>query len=128
MRLISLLLLIIPLQCFSQRKNVVECDVFYHMIISNDDVFIMDIRMLEDYQKERITNAYWAGTKESFKPFLLEIDKKSPILLYCEIGKRSKECSKWLQTLGYENVYELKGGFCEWIKNAYPVDSSPIKQ
>lgn len=127
MRLI-LLLLIIPLQCYSQSKNVVECDVFYNMITSNDDIFIMDIRMLDNYQKERITDAYWGGTKESFKSLLLEIDKKSPILLYCEMGKRSKECSKWLKSLGYKNVYELRGGFCEWIKNGYPLDSSPVKQ
>ncbi len=127
MRLI-LLLLLIPWQCYSQKNNVVECDVFYQMIISNDDVNVVDIRMQEDYQKERIINAYWGGTKESFKPFLLEIDKKSRILLYCEIGKRSKECSKWLHSLGYKNVYELRGGICEWIKNGYPMDSSPIIQ
>jgi len=44
-------------------------------------------------------------------------DKKSPILLYCAHANRSKSLGKGLIEMGFENVYELKGGIENgWIK------------
>ncbi|WP_292658671.1 rhodanese-like domain-containing protein [Nitratifractor sp.] len=38
-------------------------------------------------------------------------DKKSPFILYCAHANRSKAVGQWLsEKLGYEKVYELKGG------------------
>ena len=44
-------------------------------------------------------------------------DKKTPILLYCAHANRSKSLGKGLVEMGFENVYELKGGIENgWIK------------
>jgi rhodanese-related sulfurtransferase len=38
-------------------------------------------------------------------------DKKTPFILYCAHANRSKAVGKWLSDkLGYQKVYELKGG------------------
>ncbi len=44
-------------------------------------------------------------------------NKKEPILLYCAHANRSKSLGQGLEQMGFENVYELKGGIENgWIK------------
>jgi rhodanese-related sulfurtransferase len=44
-------------------------------------------------------------------------DKKQPILIYCAHANRSKSLGQGLINMGFENVYELKGGIENgWIK------------
>jgi len=44
-------------------------------------------------------------------------DKKQPILIYCAHAERSKVLGKGLEQMGFEHVYELKGGIENgWIK------------
>ena len=44
-------------------------------------------------------------------------DKKEPILLYCAHANRSKALGQGLEQMGFENVYELKGGIENgWLK------------
>ena len=45
-------------------------------------------------------------------------DKKEPILIYCAHANRSNALGQGLQQMGFENVYELKGGIENgWIKS-----------
>jgi len=38
-------------------------------------------------------------------------DKNSPVILYCAHANRSKAVGHWLsEKMGYEKIYELKGG------------------
>ncbi len=37
-------------------------------------------------------------------------DKKTPFFLYCAHANRSKVVGKWLTSLDFKKVYELKGG------------------
>jgi len=44
-------------------------------------------------------------------------DKKEPILIYCAHANRSKSLGQGLVQMGFENVYELKGGIENgWMK------------
>ena len=44
-------------------------------------------------------------------------DKKEPILIYCAYASRTKALGEGLERMGFENVYELKGGIENgWIK------------
>jgi rhodanese-related sulfurtransferase len=45
-------------------------------------------------------------------------DKKEPIIIYCAHANRTKSLGEGLTQMGFENVYELKGGIENgWIKN-----------
>jgi rhodanese-related sulfurtransferase len=41
-------------------------------------------------------------------------DKKTPIVVYCQTGARSLNASQYLQTHGFEHVYNLPGGVSGW--------------
>lgn len=44
-------------------------------------------------------------------------DKKEPILIYCAHANRSKALGQGLEHMGFEHVYELKGGIENgWMK------------
>jgi len=44
-------------------------------------------------------------------------DKKQPFIIYCAHANRSKTLGKGLIQMGFENVYELKGGIENgWLK------------
>ena len=52
-----------------------------------------------------------------FKLGHLVKNKKEPILLYCAHANRSKSLGQGLEQMGFENVYELKGGIENgWMK------------
>ena len=45
---------------------------------------------------------------------LLDLDKKTPIVLYCHHGNRSRSAAERLLREGYTNVYNLEGGIDAW--------------
>lgn len=108
--------------------TVLDCDVFFKEVYENGKSKLFDLRGSEEFNKERLVDAILVDTKEKFLVYLNDIDKNTKIFLYCEKGKRSIECSQWLRDLGYTNVFQLKGGFINWKKSGFPIDSEKVKQ
>jgi ubiquinone/menaquinone biosynthesis C-methylase UbiE/rhodanese-related sulfurtransferase len=49
-------------------------------------------------------------------------DPKTPIIVYSDDGRRSVLAALRLQQLGYQNVWNLHGGFRAWHGNAYQIE------
>ena len=43
-----------------------------------------------------------------------KLDKSKPVLLYCSAGGRSAKASKIFDSLGFKEIYDLKGGYLSW--------------
>ncbi len=84
-------------------------------LLKVDDVQLVDVRTLEEYESGFIANAqnidYYSPTLDEDLKIL---DKKKPVILYCRSGKRSRDCSEKLIEAGFQKVYNLKGGILEW--------------
>jgi len=52
-----------------------------------------------------------------FKSAIPQLDKNTPVMLYCAGGNRSSEAAKQLNDAGFKEVYDLQGGVTAW-KNA----------
>jgi sulfur-carrier protein adenylyltransferase/sulfurtransferase len=50
-------------------------------------------------------------------------DRSREIVVYCAGGSRSAFAAKSLGELGYENVSSLAGGFTDWKRNGFPVET-----
>jgi len=47
----------------------------------------------------------------------IQFDKSKPLYIYCAAGGRSSKASSQMVLEGFDEVYNLVGGYREWIKN-----------
>lgn len=75
-----------------------------------DEVLIIDVRSPEEYQAGHIENAININI-EGFEDNLgiIEDKKDSPIILYCNSGKKSGEAAEILVNNGFKNVTNAEG-------------------
>ena len=52
----------------------------------------------------------------------LPADKTAKIVLYCRSGRMSQIAAEKLVTLGYTNIWNLKGGMVEWEGAGYDIE------
>jgi len=82
-------------------------------MMESQDVIIVDVRTQAEYNEGYIENAILIPN-ESISEAPRELpDKDAIILVYCRSGKRSKEASDKLVSLGYTNIYDF-GGIIDW--------------
>jgi len=74
---------------------------------------ILDIREIADYEQGHIPGAINITLKElGYRLFTL--DKTKDIIVYCEIGQRSKIACEILTNAGFKDVYNLTDGLEAW--------------
>lgn len=83
----------------------------------------LDIREQEELGTGVLPNSVRVprGLLEMLAPVRLP-DPQTNIIVYGDDGRRSALAAQRLQELGYQNVWNLQGGFRAWLNNAYPVD------
>jgi rhodanese-related sulfurtransferase len=111
--------------CTAQTKTSLLADEF-EKAIAKGPVQILDVRTPGEYASGHIKNtllANWNDTKE-FERRIAFVDKKKPVYVYCLAGGRSAAAAEKMRGLGYENVYELKGGINAWKAGNKPVEAA----
>lgn len=84
------------------------------------DMFLLDVRKLNDYKKKYIkdSNHIWVGEV----PLKLnEIPKDQEVIIYCDSGYKSTIAASILQKNGYNSVKSVLGSMGAWLKARYPV-------
>ena len=86
-------------------------------------VFV-DVREREEWEEGAVPGAVHIprGQLESRIEGLVP-DRGTELVLYCAGGTRSAFAAKSLGELGYENVTSLIGGFTDWKRNGYPIET-----
>ncbi len=64
-----------------------------------------------------------ARVTANFMPdFTSAIDKNSPVILICRTGNRTRKLARHLiEEKGYTNIYNVRDGIDQWIKDGNPV-------
>ncbi len=79
------------------------------------DVQLIDVRTPEEYKGGKIGNAKNIDFYSAdFKAMISKLDKSKPTLVYCAAGGRSGETAEMMESLGFKEVYDLKGGYNAW--------------
>ena len=118
-----LFFLLFPIFIFSQ-----EIDSFYELVsydiyknkISTKDALVFDVRTTEEFNLGHIKGSINIDfyDEKLFVDFFEKINKTKPIYIYCRSGNRSKKSSEILKKIGFVKVYDLLGGYKNWIKNS----------
>ncbi len=85
---------------------------FYIEDVENieDDSIILDVRTDEEFRRGNLDNSIKISIDE-LRENLNNIDKSKKIYLYCRIGQRGYIAERILRQNGFENVYNLSGGY-----------------
>ena len=99
----------------SSKATLLTPDKAKELISQTPDLVIIDVRTPEEFREGHIKKAKNMPLDElqadlEKKP----LKKDTPILLYCRTGHRSRTATKILDKLGYEKIYDLRGGYVSW--------------
>ena len=91
---------------------------------SSEPPLFLDVREREEWEEGAIPGALHVprGQLESHIEGLLP-DRAREIVVYCAVGARSAFAAKSLEELGYEQVSSLAGGFTDWKRNGFDVET-----
>lgn len=82
------------------------------LIKKEKDLIILDIRT-----KSEVASGKIPGSKNidiydgKFQSEIDKLDRNKKYLVYCAAGGRSKSACGLMDKMGFQNIYELKGGF-----------------
>ncbi|MCZ8196626.1 MAG: rhodanese-like domain-containing protein [Flavobacterium sp.] len=85
--------------------------------LKNDaNAVILDVRTEEEWNEGFIPNAVFNDIYkgQGFIYRLEELDKTKNYYVYCKAGGRSGQACSIMNQMGFENTYNLEGGFMNW--------------
>lgn len=81
------------------------------MIMKNDqNAILIDVRSRQEYKEKHLEGSINISLYDIERGNYKIEDKNSTIILYCELGKRSRRAMEILKKKGYTKVYQLEGG------------------
>ncbi len=91
---------------------------------SSEPPLFLDVREREEWEEGYVPGALHVprGQLESRIEGLLP-DRSREVVVYCSGGSRSAFAAKSLTELGYERVSSLTGGFTDWKRNGFDVET-----
>ncbi|WP_219006582.1 rhodanese-like domain-containing protein [Aquimarina litoralis] len=101
-----------------EKIEVIDVSVIKREVLGKDVQFI-DIRTPKEYQEGFIDDAVNISyaNKETFTSKFEKLNKQRPIYIYCYSGWRSHRAAKLLVSLGFNKVYDFKGGYKAWTES-----------
>jgi len=99
----------------SDKFEVLDKNAF-KVAIRQKKVQLVDVRTPREYKGGHIGKAINIDLFQggSFKKAFEKLDKNKPIYLYCRSGSRSRKAAQKILDMGFEKVYDLKGGYMRW--------------
>ena len=85
--------------------------------IDKSEYCIIDVRGHKEYLEWHINGAINIPLSD-IRRKIISVNKQEKILLYCQSGIRSVRAARILERLGYEKIYNLKGGLENNISEA----------
>lgn len=83
---------------------------------SDENAVILDVRTADEWNEGYISNAVNIDIYKG-QGFIYEVDaldKTKNYYVYCKAGARSDQACQIMNQLGFENTYNLLGGFMNW--------------
>ncbi|WP_026376537.1 thiosulfate sulfurtransferase GlpE [Aestuariibacter salexigens] len=88
-----------------------------HSYINTGEPVVVDIRDPQTFAAGHIEGAFHLNN-DSLPAFMQQTSKQTPVIVCCYHGISSQQAAQFLVQQGYENVFNLDGGFEAWRQNA----------
>ncbi|MFA6078002.1 MAG: rhodanese-like domain-containing protein [Candidatus Paceibacterota bacterium] len=77
---------------------------------------LLDVRTEDEFLDGHIPGAINIEIGEMSDEDIEQLDKEKTYVLYCRSGGRSSRAAQMLEALDFGDVYNLEGGYMEWVK------------
>ena len=81
--------------------------------LEQGEAAFLDIRVPDSYEAAHIPGAILVNDA-NVEEFVAATDKTRTHIVYCYHGITSQSGAAYFQANGFEDVYSMDGGFCEW--------------
>lgn len=89
--------------------------------VAKDDYVFLDAREEEEYKVSHIDGAIHVGFKDFDLEKVEQLEKDTPIVIYCSIGYRSEIIGDKLKKAGFTSVHNMYGSIFEWVNQHHPL-------
>ncbi len=112
--IVSIFLAIVS--CEKKTVNITNITQQAFAKVSLEDIQLLDVRRPEEFSQGTIEGAISVNFYDDdfVKQVQSKLDKDKPLYIYCAAGGRSSKASSKLVLVGFEEVYNLKGGYNAW--------------
>ena len=84
---------------------------------------VLDVRTRKEYDAGHLRGATNIDvTQPDFQQKVAALDKKTPYLIHCASGVRSRRACQALERKGFAHLYNLEGGIKAWEESGKPVE------
>lgn len=95
--------------------------------IKAGNVQIVDVRTPDEFNSKHLDNALNINFNDAnFQTEISKLDKTKPTYIYCLSGGRSGSALNQMKSLGFKEVYNMKGGMMKW--NALGLSDKKVAQ
>jgi len=102
---------------FGNQNDIPNLDAnsFESMMNEEKNSVLLDVRTLPENKTLRIPNTKLIDIhKPNFLEEIDKLDRKKSYFIYCRSGSRSYSACRQMKTMGFEKVFNLKGGIISW--------------
>lgn len=124
--IVALLCGLFSTACHTSKHGGVDLDVngFAEMLKQTAEIQLVDVRTAEEFAAGHLRGAllidFNAPNFTERAQALLK--KKVPVAVYCRSGRRSAGAVERLRGVGFTKVYNLQGGFLDWLSEGQAYD------
>jgi rhodanese-related sulfurtransferase len=96
----------------------------FKKLLDEQEFQLVDVRTPSEYNAGKIGDAILMNVLDgSFATKIEQLDKETPVMIYCRSGNRSQKAAQQLLQAGFTKVYELKSGITGWSSGGYEIEN-----
>ena len=108
----------------AQAQTHLTPDDFESKLKSAKQAQLIDVRTPEEYKDGHLKSAANIDYKnQAFKDQIAKLDKSKPVFVYCLGGVRSAAAAEILHESGFNEIYDMKGGYLKWTSAGKLIDA-----
>ncbi len=107
--------------CHSQNNapeyELLSPSEFQALIKSDKNLQLLDVRTPAEFNNGKLEGAQNIDIQApDFEDRLKAMNKDETYGVYCAVGARSAAATERMKQLGFKKIFELKGGYVDWVK------------
>ncbi len=90
--------------------------------LDDEQANVVDCRTPAEYAAGHLPRARLADIQApDFADRVADLDRETPVLLYCRSGNRSRAAGRRMVELGFTDVLDVAGGIIAWRDHGQPI-------